>query len=35
VVLRNYESRVFEYPEDREGRPLFKPSENFALPELV
>jgi lysine 2,3-aminomutase len=35
VVLRNYEGRVFEYPEDREGRPLFKPSENFALPELV
>jgi lysine 2,3-aminomutase len=35
VVLRNYEGKVFEYPEDREGRPLFKPSENFAVPELV
>lgn len=35
VVLRNFEGKVFEYPEDREGKPLFKPSENFAAPELV
>jgi lysine 2,3-aminomutase len=35
VVLRNFEGKVFEYPEDREGKPLFKPSENFSVPELV
>jgi lysine 2,3-aminomutase len=35
VVLRNFEGKVFEYPEDREGKPLFKPSENFSVPEFV
>ncbi len=35
IVLRNFEGRVFEYPEARDGRPLFKPSENFIAPELV
>jgi lysine 2,3-aminomutase len=35
VVLRNFEGRVFEYPEAADGTPLFKPSENFIAPELV
>lgn len=35
VVLRNFEGKVFEYPEARDGRPLFKPSEDFCPPELV
>jgi lysine 2,3-aminomutase len=35
VVLRNFEGKVFEYPEATDGRPLFKPSEDFLLPELV
>jgi lysine 2,3-aminomutase len=35
VVLRNFEGRLFEYPEARDGRPLFKPSEDFCPPELV
>jgi lysine 2,3-aminomutase len=35
VVIRNFEGKVFEYPEDREGRPQFKPSEDFIAPELV
>jgi lysine 2,3-aminomutase len=35
VVIRNFEGRVFEYPEARDGTPLFKPSENFSAPELV
>ena len=35
VVIRNFEGKVFEYPEAAEGRPLFKPSEDFLVPELV
>ena len=35
VVIRNFEGKVFEYPEARDGRPLFKPSEDFYPPELV
>jgi lysine 2,3-aminomutase len=35
VVLRNFEGKVFEYPEARDGTPLFKPSEDFHAPELV
>jgi lysine 2,3-aminomutase len=35
VVLRNFEGKVFEYPEAADGTPLFKPSENFTAPELV
>lgn len=35
VVIRNFEGKVFEYPESREGQPLFKPSENFMAPEWV
>ncbi len=35
VVIRNFEGKVFEYPEARDGTPLFKPSEDFLAPELV
>ena len=35
VLIRNYEGKVFEYPEARDGTPLFKPSEDFIAPELV
>jgi lysine 2,3-aminomutase len=35
VVFRNFEGKVFEYPETRDGTPLFKPSEDFHAPELV
>jgi lysine 2,3-aminomutase len=35
VVIRNFEGKVFEYPEARDGTPLFKPSEDFHAPELV
>jgi lysine 2,3-aminomutase len=35
VVIRNFEGKVFEYPEVRDGTPLFKPSEDFLAPELV
>jgi lysine 2,3-aminomutase len=35
VVIRNFEGKVFEYPEATEGAPLFKPSEDFLAPEMV
>jgi len=35
VIIRNFEGKVFEYPEARDGTPLFKPSEDFLAPELV
>ena len=35
VVIRNFEGKVFEYPEAVDGTPLFKPSEDFLAPELV
>jgi lysine 2,3-aminomutase len=35
VLIRNFEGKVFEYPEARDGTPQFKPSENFLAPELV
>jgi lysine 2,3-aminomutase len=35
VVIRNFEGKVFEYVESRDGTPLFKPSEDFSAPELV
>ena len=35
VVIRNFEGKVFEYPEATDGAPLFKPSEDFLAPELV
>jgi len=35
VVLRNFEGKVFEYIEGSDGKPRFKPSENFHVPEMV
>src|SRR5688500_8539617 len=35
VVIRNFEGKVFEYPEAADGTPRFKPSENFIAPEMV
>jgi lysine 2,3-aminomutase len=35
VLIRNFEGKVFEYPEARDGTPKFKASENFLAPELV
>jgi lysine 2,3-aminomutase len=35
VLIRNFEGRIFEYPEAPDGTPLFKPSEDFLAPELV
>jgi lysine 2,3-aminomutase len=35
VLIRNFEGKVFEYPEAPDGTPLFKPSEDFLAPELV
>lgn len=35
LVIRNFEGKVFEYPEPRDGTPVFKPSEDFLAPELV
>jgi lysine 2,3-aminomutase len=35
VVIRNFEGKVFEYQEARDGTPRFKPSENFSAPDLV
>jgi len=34
VVIRNYEGRIFEYPEALDGRPLFGPPSRFTEPEL-
>ncbi len=35
VVIRNYEGKVFEYPEAADGRPLFKMPPAVSEPELV
>jgi lysine 2,3-aminomutase len=35
VVIRNYEGKVFEYPEADDGRPLFKRTHRIEEPELV
>jgi lysine 2,3-aminomutase len=36
VVFRNYEGRIFEYPEASDGKPLFKaPPREIEEPELV
>jgi lysine 2,3-aminomutase len=35
VVLRNFEGRVFEYPEAPNGTPLCRPPARIAEPELV
>jgi lysine 2,3-aminomutase len=35
VVFRNYEGRIFEYPEANDGQPLFKTAGKMAESELV
>jgi lysine 2,3-aminomutase len=35
VVLRNYEGKIFEYPEAADGTPLCKPPKEIEEPELV
>ena len=35
VVLRNYEGKIFEYPEAPDGTPLSKPPKEIEEPELV
>jgi lysine 2,3-aminomutase len=35
VVLRNYEGKIFEYPEAPDGTPLSKPPKQIEEPELV
>jgi len=35
VVIRNYEGKVFEYPEARDGTPLASPPREIEEPELV
>jgi lysine 2,3-aminomutase len=35
VVIRNFEGKVFEYPEVSNRPRLFKPSEDFLAPEMV
>ncbi len=33
VVIRNFEGKVFEYIEAANGKPVYKASENFSVPE--
>jgi lysine 2,3-aminomutase len=35
VVLRNYEGKIFEYPEASDGTPLVKPPKEIEEPQLV
>jgi lysine 2,3-aminomutase len=35
VVIRNYEGKIFEYPEATDGTPLFKAPPGFQEPDLV
>ncbi|HVU26361.1 MAG TPA: KamA family radical SAM protein [Verrucomicrobiae bacterium] len=35
VLIRNYEGKVFEYPEAEDGTPLVKPPKEIEEPELV
>jgi lysine 2,3-aminomutase len=35
VIIRNYEGRIFEYPEAADGRPLFPAPREIEEPELV
>ena len=35
VIIRNFEGRVFEYPEDANGTPLTTPPREIIEPELV
>ena len=35
VVIRNFEGKIFEYPEAAAGTPLFKAPKKIEEPELV
>ena len=35
VVLRNYEGKIFEYPEDADGTPLVQPPKSIKEPQWV
>jgi len=35
VVLRNYEGKIFEYPEAPDGTPLSPPPKEIEEPQLV
>jgi lysine 2,3-aminomutase len=35
VVFRNFEGRIFEYPEAADGTPLLKPPREIEEPELA
>jgi lysine 2,3-aminomutase len=35
VLIRNYEGKIFEYPENADGTPLFSPPKEIEEPELV
>jgi hypothetical protein len=35
VVIRNFEGKVFEYPEAADGTPLAAPSREIVEPELA
>ena len=35
VLIRNYEGKIFEYPEAEDGTPLFKPATKAFEPEII
>jgi hypothetical protein len=35
VVLRNYEGKIFEYPEAEDGTPTNKPPKEIEEPQMV
>jgi len=35
VVIRNFEGKIFEYPESKDGAPAFAPPVEIEEPELV
>ena len=35
IVIRNFEGKIFEYPEAADGTPLVKPPKEIEEPELV
>jgi hypothetical protein len=35
VIIRNYEGKIFEYPETADGTPLSSPPKEIEEPELV
>ena len=35
VLIRNFEGKVFEYPETADGKPCSQPPKEITAPELV